>query len=159
MSDTQVNLADIEAIGDVLDWLAEQSDSLTVEAAIALAAALGDIGKKVAMAKALCETQAKKLLDGQPIKVGDTVYVEKDTGKWRPNQPRIRNVIVGRSIYDDNGERIDDTTEVARRAVSLMYDMFVSPSQMPKAGAMKTLGIANADVADWEKTGSELKAL
>jgi hypothetical protein len=159
MTTQQVTLADIEAIGDVLDWLCEQSDSMTTETAIGLAAALGDLGKKVAMAKSLCETQAKTLLDGQPIKVGDTVYVEKDTGKWRPNQPRIRNVIVTRAIYDENGERIADAQDVARRAVSLMYEMFVSPSQMPKAGAMKALGIKNDDVADWEKTGSELKAL
>lgn len=154
-----VGIADLEAVGDVLDWVCEQSDSMSIETAIAMRDALDALGKKVAMAKSLCETQAKKLLDGQPIKVGDTVYMEKDTGKWRPNQPRIRNVVVARAIYDENGERIADTQDVARRAVSLMYDMFVSPSQMPKAGAMKALGIKNDDVADWEKTGSELKAL
>jgi hypothetical protein len=101
-----VGIADLEAVGDVLDWVCEQSDSMSIETAIAMRDALDALGKKVAMAKSLCETQAKKMLDGQPIKIGDTIYVEKDTGKWRPNQPRIRNVIVTRAIYDENGERI-----------------------------------------------------
>lgn len=159
MSNTEVTLADLQAVGDVVDWLAEQSDSLTAETAIVMAGALDALAKKVAMAKALCETQAKKLLDGQPVKVGDTVYVEKATGKWRPNQNRIRSVIVSRSLYDQNGEKVDEPAHAVERAVTIMYEMFVSPSQMPKVGAMKSLGIANDDVADWEKTGSELKAV
>lgn len=159
MTEHAVGIADLEAVGDVLDWLTEQSDTMTAETAIHMAAALDALGKKVAMAKSLCETQAKKLLDGQPIKVGDTLYVEKSTGKWRPNQDRIRSVIVSRSLYDQNGEKVTEPEHAARRALAIAYEMFVSPSQMPKVGAMKSLGISNEDVADWEKTGSELKAV
>lgn len=159
MTAVHVGLADIQAVGDVLDWLCEQSDNMSIEAAVEMVAALDALAKKVSMAKSLCETQAKKLLDGQPAKVGDKIIVEKATGKWRPNQARIKNVVLSRSLVDDNGEREAEPDQAASRAIALMFSLYVSPSQMPKVGGLKELRLKNEDVADWERTGSELKVI
>jgi hypothetical protein len=159
MTEVHVGLADVQAVGDVLDWLCEQSDGMGIEAAVEMAAALDVLAKKVAMAKSLCETQAKKLLDGQPARIGDKIIVEKATGKWRPNQSRVKGAVLARACYDENGELEEYPDNAAERAIDMMFALYVSPSQMPKAGGLKELRLKNEDVADWERTGSELKVI
>jgi len=154
-----VTTADLQAVGDVLDWVAEQTDSMTIEEAMALIDVLAEIGKKVTMAKSLCETQVKTLLDGQPAKIGDKVVVERQTGKWRPDQTRIKRRVVGMSGCDPSTGELRSGTQAAEAAVDLMYALFVSPSQMPKQGGLQKLGIDTADIAEWEITGSELKVI
>ena len=154
-----VTTADLQAVGDVLDWVAEQSDSMTVEEAMALIDVLAEIGKKVTMAKSLCESQVKTLLDGQPAKIGDKVVVERQTGKWRPDQTRIKRRVVGMAGCDPATGELRTGPQAAEAAVDLMYALFVSPSQMPKQGGMQKLGIDTVDIAEWEHTGSELKVI
>lgn len=154
-----VTTADLQAVGDVLDWVAEESDSMTIEEAMAVLETLVEVGKKLAMAKALCETQIKTLLDGQPAKVGDKIVVERQTGKWRPDQGRIKRRVVGMAGCDPSTGELRTGPQAAEAAVDLMYALFVSPSQMPKQGGMQKLGIDTPDIAEWEITGSELKVI
>lgn len=157
MSD--IHLADLQAVGDVLDWVCEASDSMTVETAIEFSVALTALIAKARMAQSLCETAAKTMLDGQPALIGDTLYVEKATGKWRPDQSRIRARVVGMSSCNPETGELVTAPEAAERAVNFMYTLFVSPSTMPKVGGLDLLGLDKRDVADWEKTGSELSAV
>jgi hypothetical protein len=155
----EINLHDIEAVGDVLDYVAEQSDSMEPDLAIQMINALNELERKLKMARSLCETQAKRTLEGKPIKVDGKVYAERDTGKWRPSQSRIRQAIVRNALADDQGRVVKSRQAVAERAVTIMYDLFVSPSTMPKVTGLKSLGLTNEDVADWDKTGTVLKEL
>ena len=155
----QVNIHDLDAVGDVVDWLAEHSDQMDVRTAIEMATALEALGKKLTVARSLCQTQAKRLLDGQPTRIGDTMYVEKATGKWRPNQGKIRGRVAARACVDDDGVVIELPLEAARQAIDFMYDLFVAPSEMPKQAGLTKLGLSTEDVAEWRKTGSELKAV
>ena len=158
MSNVDVTLADIEAIGDVVTWVAEQSEDMGLAAAIEMAEALAQLSTLIGKTKSLCEARAKKLMDGQPQKIGDKVYIEKATGKWRPDQSKIRRRVAVMSSCDENGEMLP-SRDAAEKAVDLMYALFVSPLTMPKQGGMKQLGLEAKDVAEWERTGSELKVI
>jgi len=154
-----MNVHDIEAIGDVLDQIAEAADSLDAKESVEFMVALNAVNAKLKIAMTLCETQAKRTLDGQPIKVGDTLYVEKDTGKWRPDQSRIRARVVSMAAVDLATGEIVAGPIAAERAVDMMYQLFVSPSTMPKVGGLDYLGLDKRDVADWERTGTALEAV
>lgn len=154
-----VTLADLQAVGDVVDWVAEQTDSMTVEEAVTIGEALKDLAAKITIARTLCDTQVKTLLDGQPARIGDKVIVERQTGKWRPDQTRIKRRVVGMASCDPTTGELRTASEAADAAVNLMYALFVSPSQMPKQGGMQKLGIDTPDIAEWEITGSELKVI
>lgn len=154
-----VTIGDLQAVGDVVDWVAEQTDSMTLEEAVTIGEALRELSTKIALAKALCETQVKTLLDGQPARVGDKVIVERKTGKWRPDQSRIKRRVVGMAGCDPSTGELRTGPQAAEAAVDLMYALFVSPSQMPKQGGMQKLGIDTPDIAEWEVTGSELKVV
>jgi len=60
----QITVADIDAMCDVLNDLAEVSDELTLEDAMALKAALGRAKTKIDEAIGLLRTQAITVLDG-----------------------------------------------------------------------------------------------
>jgi hypothetical protein len=152
----KITIADIEAIYDVMDAVADAADTMTVEEAIAFSEALDGIKSRMLLARSLCETQVKHKLDGQPIKIDNTLFVEKDTGKWRPNQSMIRSRVVGMAACDIETGELLEARSAASRAVDFMYDLFVSPSEMPKVGGLKKLGLKTNEVADWEKTGSEI---
>ena len=154
-----ITTGDIAAIGDVLDDIANRTDSMSVDEAMETATLLGELSKKLAVVKSLCETQVKTLLDGQPAKVGDKVIVERQTGKWRPDQTRIKRRVVGMAGCDPSTGELRTGPQAAEAAVELMYALFVSPSQMPKQGGMQKLGIDTTDIAEWEITGSELKVI
>jgi len=151
-------IGDITAIEDVINELAEQTEQMSVEENLRMCDALDALSKKIATTRSLCETAAKKLMDGQPAQVDNKVYVEKTTGKWRPDQNKIRRHVATRSVCDANGEMMSPH-DAAQRAVDLMYALFVSPSQMPKQAGMKQLGLDAPDVAEWERTGSTLKVV
>lgn len=154
----RVNVADLQAVDDVIMWLADEIDDMGLEQCIEMRDALADLAKKIAMTSSLLETRAKKLLDGQPAKIGGKVYMEKATGKWRPDQARIRKVVAAKACTGPNGEELGPDA-AAQRAVEACYDLFVAPSTMPKQGGMKKWGIDTKDVATWEKTGSELAVI
>lgn len=154
-----VTTGDLQAVGDVVDWVAEQTDSMTLEEAVTIGEALRELTAKIALAKALCDTQVKTLLDGQPARVGDKIIVERKTGKWRPDQNRIKRRVVGMAGCNPSTGELRTGPQAAEAAVDLMYALFVSPSQMPKQGGMQKLGIDTPDIAEWEITGSELKVV
>lgn len=152
----QITAADIRAIGDIADAITDQIETFTIEQAVTFCDLLEDVGKRIAAARHACEAKAKALLDGQPATIAGKVYIEEATGKWRPQQPKIRERVAVMAAHDSSGRALSATV-AAQRAVDLMYALFVSPSQMPKQGGMKQLGLQNEDIAEWEETGSQLK--
>jgi hypothetical protein len=154
----QITQGDVEAFADVLTTITEQSDEYTLEAALQLKAELEAVGKTIRETTSLLETQIRRLMDGSTKQVvgTKTVTLKPNAPKWEPNHGKIRKLVVSRSIIDDEGERVALPQEAAEQAVELMYQMFVAPSDMPKAGALKALRIFQEDVADKKDTGDKL---
>lgn len=153
-----VSKGDLDAVRDVITWLADGADDMTLEQAIEMRDALDGLAKMIGQTQSILEARALKLLDGQPAKIGDKVYIEKSKGVWRPDQSKIRTRVAMMSSCDDKGEMLPPR-DAAEKAVGLMYDLFVSPSTMPKQGGMKKLGLTAKDVAHWETTGRVLDVI
>lgn len=150
----ELNTQDVAAAGDVFDAVAEASDSLTIEDAIAYSQALAAAQVKLRDAIGLIDTQLRKLLDS-PRQVGSKVYMVKADGKWRPEHDVIKKAIISRSITDNNGALLSPA-QAAERAVTFTYAAFVSASMMPKLSALEKFGLEKKDVARWEKTGTKV---
>lgn len=153
-----ITQGDVEAFVDVLAIITEQSDEYSLEAALTLKDELEAVIKSAKETCSLLETQIRKLLDGTTTTVVGTkkVALKPNPPKWEPNHGKIRKLVVSRSLVDEEGERVALPQEAAEQAVEIMYQMFVSPSDMPKAGALKALRIFQEDVADKKDTGSKL---
>jgi hypothetical protein len=140
-----ITLGDIEAMYDVLDQLGEQSDQIAPEDAIKLRAALTMLKRKAEVTLGLLQTAVVKATEEQPA------------GKWRPNQSKIKSRVVTMSSFNPiTGETFDNVHAAAERAVDLMYALFVAPKDMPKKSGLEQLHLVNDDVADWERTGTEI---
>lgn len=152
-----ITLADIEAMNAVLDDVADMADGLSAEQAIRLMDAVNAMIVRAKLAASLLETAAKNGLE-QPKTIDGVLYAKTSTGKWRPEQSRIREVVATRAAYDpQTAELLADPKVAAARAVDMMYSLFVSPSQMPKVAGLEALKLDKSDVAEWERTGTELK--
>ena len=153
-----ITQGDVEAFVDVLAIITEQSDEYSLEAALTLKTELEAVIKAAKETCSLLETQIRKLLDGTTKTVvgTKTVALKPNPPKWEPNHGKIRKLVVSRACVDEEGERVALPQEAAEQAVEIMYQMFVAPSDMPKAGALKAMRIFQSDVADQKDTGDKL---
>lgn len=150
-----IGLNDILAFGDVLDALAEEADSMGIARALEVQEALAEATKKLALTVAL--VKARTLTEArEPVRVGDAIYHAEPTGKWRPDQGKVRRQVVERAVFDGDGQFVTESRVAAARAVGLMFDLYVAPQDMPKVGGLKKLRMTKEDVATWEHTGQEL---
>jgi len=152
-----LNIHDIEAMCLIVDDFTEMADSLSVEESVRYKHAFSLLKGKVELALSMMTQQAIATLEGTPKEIDGVVYVPHDTGKWRPDQKRIRYEVSVKSCYDPNTGEVLEAQQAASRAVDIMYDLFVAPKTKPKDAGLKKLGLAMKDVADWEVTGVELR--
>lgn len=149
---------DIDALGDVIDKIGEATDSFSAEEAIRVSNALGNLARRITAARGLCETQAIKVLEGQPCVVDGVRYLIKPEGKWRPDQFRVKQRVMSCALYDTKtGERRDAAMAV-EAAIDFMFGLYVAPATMPKTGGLEALGYGKDDVADYESQGVKLEA-
>ena len=156
----ELTIGDIDAMIDVLAQLEEQSDQLTADEAIAFKDAIGRVVAKAESTLGLLRTQAITIISDAPerVHVRDGVaYTVSDVGKWRPDQTMIRKAVARRAVVPGDDGEMRSAFDAAQAAVDMMYDLFVAPKTMPKAGGLTKLGLDKKDVAHWEKTGTELK--
>lgn len=147
-----ITVADIEAAIDVLDQLTDEIDSFDAAVAIRTSDALAVLRGRVDLAMSLLKSRTLTAMDGQPIQVDKTVFYTKPSGKWRPDWRRIETAVVDAIM----------AREISGRgrvwaAVDLMRELYVSPSTVPKTGALEKMGLDLKDVARWEKGVDELK--
>lgn len=154
---TEVTKGDLQAIGDIAVWLAEESDQMSAEQAVELLTEARKVHRALGNAIALLETQALKTIE-QPILVGTTAWSKKPAFKKRPRQQAIAHTVEALATRPDVNGEVPPAYEVAERAVKMMSDLYVSPSTLPKVGGVKALGLEMNDVVDEEHTGFELKA-
>jgi len=147
---------DILAMVDVLKDIADQSDSLTVDEGVSVVEALSLLKQAVNQLSSLVDTQMVSILE-QPRTHNGKVYFRATKGKWRPDHQQIKRVICERASVDVGTGELHDRDTAVRNAVDLAYEAFVSPSTMPKAGLLTKLGVAKESVADFERTGYEIR--
>lgn len=155
----RISIGDIEAFNDVLNLMSEQSDEFDLEHATALRSALEATKKHLDETRGLIDARITQLMDGattREIEGGPKVKV-KPTTKWRPNHSKIRTLIVNRSLYDEDGERLALPADVAERAIAITYALFVAPKAEPKTDGLKMLGVTKDDVCDEETIGSKVQ--
>lgn len=138
-----------------LQDIAEASDSMNAAEALEVLDELAVLKKHLDAATGLVRSQAVKVLE-QPAQVGDTVWFRQEVGKWRPDTRRINQVVHQAAVIDRETGEIRNAEEAAEEAIRVMRDMYVSPSSMPKAGALERLGVEKKEIASWERTGWEL---
>jgi hypothetical protein len=147
--------ADIRAVVDFVDAIATDADSLPVDQAAELFELLGLLKRSVSTALDAVSTALSSRLE-QPQVVDGKRYEVTVVGKWRPQHPAIKRLLVGWALVDrDTGESFD-REQAVQRAVDLTYDAFVAPTTMPKKRLLDALGVDTCDVATWEETGTKL---
>jgi hypothetical protein len=154
---TDISIHDLEACGDVFDWLCENADGLSADNAIPLLEAAQQLQQKLKLAIDMLKAQALSGIE-QPILVGSVAWSKKPSIKYRPDQTKIAKAVVAVAIEPDHdtGEMRDAET-AAERAVRLMQTLYVSPSTVPKVGGVENLGLTMKDVTREDRTGWELK--
>lgn len=156
---TDIGRHDLEAIGDIADWLIEASDGLPIDKTIELLEASLAATAKMKMACDMLQAQALAIIE-QPVVIGKTVWSKKRIIKRRPNQSRIAaHVVVDATGIDQATGEMRNSVEAAERAVNLMRALYVSPSTVPKTGGVEKLGLTMADVCENEHTGYELRRI
>lgn len=153
---TEVNVADLQAIGDIADWLIEESDSLPTDRAIELLEACTVAAAKLKMAMSMLQSQALSTIE-QPILIGRVAWAKKPTFKQRPNQSLIAATVIDFAARPDNNGEVPTAHEAATTATNLMRGLYVSPSTVPKVGGVKDLDLEMSDVTREEHVGFELK--
>ncbi len=146
-----VNVADLQAMEDVLDELIESTDDMDVARASEMRAACDRLAKKANLAKDMCNMAGVKAMDGQPVKVeGKSTFSVSTAEKWVTDHPKLRTRIIQAIYFNrDTGARRRLTVEDAiTEAVDMMLDLFVAPSDVPKAGGLKKLRIRKDDVCE-----------
>jgi hypothetical protein len=153
-----VGADDVLAFADVLADLVGEAVGASPHRLVEIEGLLTEVEQRTKDALALVRSELLGACH-EPVRVGDSILRAEPAGKWRPDHNAIRKAIVGRALFDANGERITDPTDAATAAVAVAYRCFVSPSTMPKAGALDELHVRKRDIVEWEHTGTELKRI
>lgn len=150
-----ISTNDIAAFDDVLGDLEGEADDMGLQRALDMHDTLEATRLKLKATMGSIYTRILNLTK-EPVRVDGGVAVSKPTGKWRPLKANIREAVVMRSAYDTNGELIANPRAAAERAIELMWAMYVSPSTIPKSGALEQMKLEKKDVMKWQQTGNEL---
>jgi len=154
---TDIDRHDLEACNDVFDWITEHSDDLSTEQAVEMLEAIRDTHSALRTAEAML---LSRVLGGieQPILVGSVAYSKKPKIVLRPRLGKILQAVIDTAVEPDHetGEQ-PHPREAADRAVTLMADLYVAPSSLPKTGGLKKVSLRLGDVTMEERNGWELK--
>lgn len=152
----EVVAADLQAINDVVQLLAESSDSLTTEQAIELIEAARKAQQSLKAAIEMLEAQAISTIE-RPLLMGNVVWTKVPSVKKRPVPNIIDKAVLTFSAHPDGDGVMPTAYEAAQTAINMMKGLYVSPSTVPKVGGVKALGLDMGDVCTEEHTGYELK--
>ena len=149
---TPITTADLLAICDVADRLAEQAGDQTAEQAIRLIEAVDVAVNALQAAKTLLRSQAISNME-QPIVVDNVAYSKVLDLKKRPQHAIIRKAVISQASQPDENGEVPTVVDVAERVYDTMVALYVAPSTVPKVGGVKMLGLNFGDVIVEEHTG------
>jgi hypothetical protein len=157
----EITAADIQAATDVVESVAELSDSMEFESAAEVRLALIDLKRVVAGALGLIETQMINRLEDAPRRFGDKTYEVVDDGVYRADHgvilDKAQEVARRRSVNPDTGEV--NTVKALEEFAFLIGSLYLSPSTTAKVGGIEAVGLDKRKVRRWEKKGRKLSVV
>jgi hypothetical protein len=148
---------DVLAAADVLHDVDENTDSMSIEDAVAMREAVVALMSATRMTLALLDTQLVNTLESPREINGMRYEVRKSDGKWRPDHSKVVPAVRAKACIDMGTGELVDAFAAAERAIAIMEDLYVSASTMPKVGALDKLGLKKWDVAEQEPGKPVLK--
>jgi hypothetical protein len=146
---------DIAAMTDVLEDMVEDTDSLDVESAIVLRESIVELRRKANVLLGLIDTQLISILES-PREFGGQRYRVANEGRWLPYHDKVVAEVKKRAVVDLETGEVRSPGEAAEEAIKLMADCYVSPSAMPKTGALDRMGIDKSDVGRFDGKGKKI---
>ena len=141
---------DVLASIDVLNDVDEDTDSMSIEDAVAMREAVITLMSAARMTLALIDTQLVTTLESPREINGMRYEVKKSDGKWRPDHMPVDAAVFRHSVADPETGELMDARMAAQAAIDMMADLYRSASTMPKTGALDKLGLKKWDVAEQE---------
>ena len=141
------NLAtDVRALAGLVDRL-DRNDS------VEMIAALDDLGRAVSDTLSYARHHLMGMLDAQPTEIGGRLWKKQMDGKWRADHGTLAQRVAEHATVDRQTGEVRDVRTAVREALRIMSDLYVSPSTVPKTGALEKMGILKKEIAEWEFTG------
>lgn len=160
-----MSVGDFLAMSDVLNGLAEESDSLSADEAIAAMEALRELQSVVRRTESMVETALRRHLESGSRELGGRMYGLGKKGEWRFRQRDILARIADSAAMPNVEGEVPTAHEAALIAARLTQGLYASRTTKPKSTGLKALGFnppapgVKTDVADWEMTGTEIKVV
>ena len=161
---------DVLASMDVLNDVANASDSMTPAEAVEFRIACEKVKRAAQTAIDLCNTQLVLILDGQPaiIRDGRKFYIGAKSEKTRTDHDLVAKHVVGVALDVAREMDVDDPdpepSELivigAKAAIQIMRDLYLAPSDNAKKQQLDRYGIPRnvIDVLRGEKMVKEIPA-
>lgn len=146
---------DIQAMLDVIDDMAEDTDSLEVEAAVALRESIVELRRRANTLLGLIDTQLIATLES-PREFGGQRYRVAKNGKWLPDHSKVTAAVKDRALIDRETGEVRGAGPAVEEAIRWMAACYVSPSGMPKTGALDQMGVDKSDVARFDGKGQKI---
>ena len=140
---------DIAAMLDVIDDMVEGTDSLDVEAAIALRESVVELRRRANVLLGLIDTQLIAILESPREFNGQRYRVAKD-GKWEPFHDKVHAAVKERALVDRETGELRGSGQAVEEAIRLMTECYVAPSSFPKTGALEKMGLEKSDVGRFD---------
>lgn len=140
---------DVLAMLDVLDGMVEETDSLEVEAAIALRESVVELRRRANVLLGLIDTQLIAILESPREFNGQRYRVAKD-GKWEPFHEKVHAAVKDRALINRETGEVRGSAPAIEEAIRMMADCYVSPGSFPKTGALERMGLEKSDVGRFD---------
>jgi hypothetical protein len=156
---SEIKPGDLLAAQDVIDALAEHSDTLSLEQAIQMMEILANLTSVVRRADQLVQTQVYRLLE-QPRVLGNRRYVRGANYTKRYDHARIARMIKDQALIDRETGELRAARDAVNAALHMALQIYTSDSTPAKQNALRRLlGIGDVieeNVATDVKTGTTI---
>lgn len=140
---------DVLAMLDVIDDMAEGTDSLGVEDAIKMREAVVELRRRANVLLGLIDTQLIDTLESPREFNGQRYRIAAD-GKWEPFHDKVHAAVKERALIDRETGEMRGPGPAVEEAMKLMTDCYVAPSTFPKTGALERMGLEKSDVGRFD---------
>jgi hypothetical protein len=148
MTEFVTTIEDVLASTQVLEDVMNKADSYTPEEAVAFRVAVEEVGKAVRMTLDLLNQELVRTLDGQPAVERDGIryFIGAKTVKEVTDHAAIARDVTRVALevvaeMDDVADHDDQMKAAAQAAVTIMSDLYVSPSTDAKKLQLDKYGI------------------
>lgn len=152
-------VAELRAIGDVIDAISESSESLEFADTVTVGDELGRVKKRIEDALGLLTTRQLQTLEGVQAQVyGNRVFARRKKYADRFDHEAIIGVAIEQGVEaaTDLDSGAIDPRQAAEAAARAMHKLYLSPSTKAKVSVLEALDVKVSDVRSREFKGYEV---